>query len=491
MSYENVLNDRTIQKILFRDIDMFAKIILPTYFTVPFAPFHKEIFDVWDSDEQYVLLIMPRGFGKTSLVQMLMMREGIYGRSKFTLFVSDTYEQAEEKLEAIKEEFASNERIHELFGDQYQKSKWTKGNFTITNGCTYKCRGTGQSMRGVREKEKRPDLIICDDLENDELVGTPAQREKLHKWFYATLLPTAVRRGRRVRVVGTIIEAQSFLTTLIEQNKAEMEAGLKPRWKVLIYGELDEYEKSIWEEFKSTEQILDEKLEYQYANRLDVWYRERMSQIVMEDGALPPKMLKKLTFRNNQELMDDMDKCTAVVVSHDPAISDDPRADRAAIAVVGFQDEKVIIYDGHRQIGMEPDEQVDKALDFGNKYRANAIVYEKVAFQAALKFNYERLKTRYMFPPVVEPFPVPRSKNKTLRIKHALRALLLDGNLYVCDKLYPIVHEELTTFPNGKRDFLDSITQAILYQVENNLFSPRVISGKQFYKPAGGQGWAV
>ena len=112
----NAPSSLDIHNVLFQDIATFAMIMLPDYFTCSFGEFHQEIFDLWDSDEEYVMLVMPRGWGKTTLLQMLMMREGVYQRSKFTLFISDTNDQAEEKLEAMKEEFSTNE-IHR-YGDQ-------------------------------------------------------------------------------------------------------------------------------------------------------------------------------------------------------------------------------------------------------------------------------------------------------------------------------------------------------------------------------------
>ncbi len=464
---------------------------MPDYFSTKFAPFHKEIFDVWDSDEEYVLLVMPRGWGKTTLVQMLMAREGLYGRSNFSLLISDTADQAEEKLEALKSEFENNDRILQLFGEQYKKKKWLKGNFTIQNGCTYKSKGAGQSMRGIKEGFRRPDLIVVDDLENEESVGTPQQREKLHKWFYAVLLPTAIRTGKRVRLVGTIIEAASFITTIMEQTKEEVRQGLKPTWHIIVFGELDDDGKSRWPEFKSTKQILTEKQEYASANRLDVWYREKQSTIVSDNGRLPPKLIKRVQYENENDLYNAMNSCIAVIVSHDPAISDNPKADRAAIVVVGFTGDSVIVFAGHRQVGMPPDDQVIKALDYANRFRANAIVYEKVAFQQALKFSYARLKGRFAYTPIVEGYSVPRGKSKQLRIEHAIRSILLSGDFYCISEVYDIVYEEMAAFPNGKRDFIDSIAQAIHYQVENDLYAPQDIAGVNTYQPVGEGSWAV
>jgi hypothetical protein len=38
-------------------------------------------------------------------------------------------------------------------------------------------------LRGLRHGPYRPDLAILDDIENDELVRNPDQRDKLDNWL--------------------------------------------------------------------------------------------------------------------------------------------------------------------------------------------------------------------------------------------------------------------------------------------------------------------
>ena len=48
--------------------------------------------------------------------------------------------------------------------------------------------GLQTAMRGQRHGPHRPDLVICDDLENDENVKSPEQRDKLESWLKKTVL---------------------------------------------------------------------------------------------------------------------------------------------------------------------------------------------------------------------------------------------------------------------------------------------------------------
>jgi hypothetical protein len=43
--------------------------------------------------------------------------------------------------------------------------------------------GSGKKLRGLRHGPYRPDLAILDDIENDELVRNPDQRDKLDNWL--------------------------------------------------------------------------------------------------------------------------------------------------------------------------------------------------------------------------------------------------------------------------------------------------------------------
>src|ERR1700739_2115945 len=55
-------------------------------------------------------------------------------------------------------------------------------------------RGSGQKMRGRKWQGKRPGLIVCDDLEDDEQVESLERRGKFRRWFFLALKP-AVRDG--------------------------------------------------------------------------------------------------------------------------------------------------------------------------------------------------------------------------------------------------------------------------------------------------------
>ena len=82
-------------------------------------------------------------------------------------------------------------------------------------------------MRGTRVGPKRPDLIICDDIEKDELVESPRQRRKLEHWLRRVVMP-ALAPGGQLLVLGSIIHYDSLLANLCDRTTW-------PRWDYRVY----------------------------------------------------------------------------------------------------------------------------------------------------------------------------------------------------------------------------------------------------------------
>ena len=101
-------------------------------------------------------------------------------------------------------------------------------------------KGAGQKMRGLKWKGRRPGLILCDDLEEDEQVESSDRRVKFRKWFNRALLPCR-RRGGRVRVHGTILHEDALLARLQRNSQ----------WKCQFYKaheDFDDFSNILWPE---------------------------------------------------------------------------------------------------------------------------------------------------------------------------------------------------------------------------------------------------
>ena len=97
----------------------------------------------------------------------------LFRERSYVLIVSDTVSQASQFLSDIKTTLAENEQIRSLFKIK-EFIKDTEDNIICTteDGHMFRiqAKGAEQNLRGLKWNNKRPDLIVCDDLENDEIV---------------------------------------------------------------------------------------------------------------------------------------------------------------------------------------------------------------------------------------------------------------------------------------------------------------------------------
>lgn len=160
----------------------------------------------------------PRGEAKSTIVSLLFLLWcELTGRKKYIVLVMDAFDQAAVQLEAIKAEYEVNARLAADFPDSVGAGRvWQAGVVVTRNGAKIEVFGSGKRIRGRRHGPYRPDLVIGDDLENDENVRSPAQRDKLESWLTKSVMKLG-GAGQKldVLVIGTILHYDSVLSRLL------------------------------------------------------------------------------------------------------------------------------------------------------------------------------------------------------------------------------------------------------------------------------------
>ena len=177
------------------DYEYFARTYFPHYIKNKNAVLHdylyKRLPEIVDSkDGQHEAIAAPRGNAKSTLVtQIFTIWCIVTGRKRYPLIIMDAMDQAITMLEAVKAELAFNPRLAMDFPHATGQGRvWQVGTIVTTNDCKIQAFGSGKRMRGLRHGPYRPDLVIGDDLENDENVRSPEQRDKLENWLKKTVL---------------------------------------------------------------------------------------------------------------------------------------------------------------------------------------------------------------------------------------------------------------------------------------------------------------
>src|SRR5690606_8466743 len=171
------------------------------------AQFHRGITDIMNDVSTVevnanVAVAAPRSHAKsTYLSKAFPVHEVVYRRRKYTIIISETPAVSTANMEWIRNQLKFNKKLREDFGPLL--SPKDQANIT-DNGEEFiawhedtddggrkqialvQAASTGQALRGRNWNGSRPDLIICDDLEDARPGGnasTPEQRVKLREWF--------------------------------------------------------------------------------------------------------------------------------------------------------------------------------------------------------------------------------------------------------------------------------------------------------------------
>ncbi len=199
--------------------EYFDRTYFPHYGTADPSELHRYLYQrlpqmVNAKSGQRDAIAAPRGEAKSTKVSMSFVTWClITGAKWYPIIVMDAFEQAAEMLEAIKAELGSNPRIASDFPEAAGQGKvWRAGVITTANGRKVEAFGSAKKIRGRRHGPHRPDLAVLDDIENDENVNTPAQRDKLQKFVTASVLNLGPPDDSMDAIlIGTVLHYDSVL----------------------------------------------------------------------------------------------------------------------------------------------------------------------------------------------------------------------------------------------------------------------------------------
>lgn len=165
------------------------------------------------------VFMWPRGHAKSTHFDIFMPLWLIFQKQpliRFMVIVGKSQDSAVRLLGDIQAELQHNRRINDDFGQQTAAGDWQQGEFTTNAGIHFLAVGRGQSPRGLREREARPDYIVIDDLDDDELCRNDRRVREMTEWVKEALFGALdVGRGRFI-MVGNLISRNSVLQNIAD-----------------------------------------------------------------------------------------------------------------------------------------------------------------------------------------------------------------------------------------------------------------------------------
>lgn len=130
------------------------------------------------------------------------------------VLVGKSEDSATRLLADLQQELAFNELYIHDFGKQIKTGNWAEGEFTTIDGCYFTSVGRGQSPRGLKNHGHRPDYIVIDDIDDDEMVLNEKRVRKATEWVLSALFGTMEAGRGRFILVGNRIAKTSILTSI-------------------------------------------------------------------------------------------------------------------------------------------------------------------------------------------------------------------------------------------------------------------------------------
>lgn len=399
-----------------------------------------------------------RGAAKTTLMRLFSLWLILRGEKRYAIFIGSTQDLAKETIDLLKTELEDNANLTLDF-DIKIGSVWSAEELVFSaHGllCKIKSFGAGKKIRGTNFLSMRPDLIVCDDIENDENIESKTQRDKLYSWFNKAILklPSRLNKHYNIIIVGTTLHYDSLLQRL---DKRDDFKSFNFPLVIEFPQNLDEILQngafSKAKGLKLDDTSLDgEAILADLAQDRSSFFSEFQNLPLDKENA---PLAHYATFSELPRSID------SLFIGIDPSLGK-AKGDYFALSQLYYTKATKQIYASAQGFKISPDKMLDKIvalyLRVSKLCASITIATEEVAFQ---EFFKTQLKAKFqalgLFVPIVG---IKNTQNKEVRLD-ALAPLLKDESILI-DENAALLREELDSYPKcAHDDLLDSIEIAL------------------------------
>lgn len=396
-----------------QDFKFFLRTYLPHYFDTALSSQHNEMTRAVQVMERQVLIVAAGGWGKSTIVTLgYILWRILNGSAHCIVIASMTEDIAAQATQLIKLELGDNERIIEDYGKLQGRYQWSDNDFVTDNDIRVVARGAGQAFRGIKWRQYRPDLVVLDDIEDEEIAISSRRTAKTLNWIHSTVRPRMAAVNWQLICVANLMGRSGVVGHMLYHPDYKA-------WKRHLFPCYDENKHSTWPSKWPDKKLKQLKLEIGAIR----FAREMECQPIDDTHCFQPEM----THWYDQSLLIKMQDSIGFI---DPSVLESGKGDFKAIVRVshlpGDHREYVTgcwIRHGTNAQMAGASYQMDESLPF------KVLGLESNGFQKFLKRDYDdaALKRGRVLP--IKPKPNWESKN--IRIER-LAAPHDNGDLVFC-----------------------------------------------------------
>jgi hypothetical protein len=442
-------------------LNFLAAIAIPEIFRFLFPPVFLAIWQWLTANlaitrgKQRLAIGLPRGFGKTILLKLIVLYTILFTDRRFILVVCNTADLAENFIADVSDAM-DGMNIRSIFGNWrnamekdtlHMKKFWFRGRDINLVGI-----GAGTSMRGINIKLVRPDFIIMDDMQSKEQAESPIESARIFSWMIGTLMKAASPDRCLYVFVGNMYPYPGSILKKLKHASS---------WLSFITAAIWEDGKSIWEELKPVEELMAELESDTELGHAEIFYAEVMND---ENAGTKHGIDITLIGAAPDYLVDEQAPCGYVII--DPSVGK-RKSDDVAIGAFLVHEDKARLKPMLRKLAcgkFNPEQQIKEAFGLMLEFGIRDVFVESVAYQATLAFwmNYFAKQLGLEGFNVHEIYPGSSSKNA--RIFDMLKTIACaDPSKLLHAEVRSAVVNQVTQWNPAKINNVDDILDLLTY----------------------------
>lgn len=436
-------------------LDVLAGTAMPDTCTLLYPPMFKALWQLLreavDKPGGFDRLAigLPRGFTKTTVLKLFVVYCILFTDRNFILIVCKSAKHAINFIADVVT-ILDDPNIKATFGDwrgNVAKDTQDLLNFRY-RGRDIVIAGMGNegSVRGFNLNNRRPDVMIMDDMQPRENAASITLSDDLLTWMTSDLMKAASKFRCLYMFVGNMYPYPGSILRKLRQNKA---------WTSFIAGGLLADGESLWPELQSKEQLLQE-----YQNDLEMGKPEVFLAEVLNDDTASGKSGIDVTQLApcDPALLTDLAQGKFIII--DPA-NDKKNSDSTEIIYFEIYDEIPVAVE--RICGqLNPGDTIRYALQLAMRRGCKLIAVESVAYQYSLLYWFNQVAGQFNIVGIEFVELYTKGMRKNSRIKDML-GLLLGRKLLVAEQLFNAVIYQITQWNPLKTDNIDDLLDVLAY----------------------------
>ena len=355
----------------------FRRLYLPSDEDVEPAKFHYEWSKILLAGASNFAIEAFRESAKTQIVIRGNLLHALtfpqHNRS-YLVIICATQRTASKKLQEVSREFTTSKELSSLMREITENSGLAlEVHYKTGDTVRIEAYGKGAAVRGLSWGNKRPDLVIIDDPQDEEDTRSETVTANDWDWFLSDVF--FLGKTTRIFLIGNNLGERCIIEQVIK-NAEQL------NFTALRIPILTSDNRSAWPAKWPLDKIQKERDDFAMLGKTDVWYRNKMCECISPDS----QKFKREYFKYYETIdTHGMNIFTAV----DLAISQKANADYSAIVTVGVNSA------GHWFVldveygRYNPSTTIDAIFSAVEKWRPLSVGIEVVAYQAALQHFLE------------------------------------------------------------------------------------------------------